>query len=500
MTGQLSRPLPVTERQALVTLAGLIRDRARVPLVLVRGDEVIAQPAGGAPPHVLALAGAAWASEEEQVETGDGRVAAAWPVRLRGRLVLVGAAEVTASEADVGRQLLVAVAAAVQAQVDGLDARGEAEALSEALTQNFEELTLLHNLGEVLTVTQSAPELLRRACRELVETVDAVGVAAYLPPGDEEPRRIVAVGALPIAKPELPALVERLLGDLGHERTVVINNHCADDPALEAMAPGVERVVLAPLPMGRRRRGALVAINRNGLEFGSPDAKLVRSVANSVGMFLENHRLYTDLQALMLELVRALVSSIDAKDPYTCGHSERVALLSRETARLLGLTDREVEWAYLAGLLHDIGKIGTPEAILQKPARLTDAEYDVIKRHPAVGYRILKGVKRLEPIRDAVRHHHERMDGTGYPDGLRGEEIPLLARITGLADAFDAMTSNRPYRPRLPMEKVRCEIERNVGRQFDARAADALLALDVERLMGQVTSQPAQVDADLVRA
>jgi putative nucleotidyltransferase with HDIG domain len=187
----------------------------------------------------------------------------------------------------------------------------------------------------------------------------------------------------------------------------------------------------------------------------------------------------------MLDLVRALVSSIDAKDPYTCGHSERVAITCREVARRMNLSDREVECAYMAGLLHDIGKIGTPEHILRKEGRLEPEERQIVQRHPVIGGHILEGIKRMEPIREAILHHHERLDGSGYPDGLRGDQVPLLARVVGLADAFDAMTSNRPYRPMLPFEHVKHEIERNVGTQFDVRAVDALFSLDMNRLMHQ---------------
>jgi len=186
--------------------------------------------------------------------------------------------------------------------------------------------------------------------------------------------------------------------------------------------------------------------------------------------------------------VRALVSSVDAKDPYTCGHSERVALLARRLASELGLGAEEIERVYLGGLLHDIGKIGTPENILRKEGRLEDEEFRIIKQHPEVGYNILSGVHKLGLIREVVLSHHERIDGRGYPRGLKGDEIPLPARIAGMADAFDAMTSDRPYRARMPMEKVRSEIERGIGAQFDERAARALLAMDLESLLASLAA------------
>ena len=179
----------------------------------------------------------------------------------------------------------------------------------------------------------------------------------------------------------------------------------------------------------------------------------------------------------------ALVSSVDAKDPYTCGHSERVAVLCRELARELGLTDEEIEQAYMAGLLHDIGKIGTPEAILCKEGSLLPEERRVIGEHPDIGGRILNDIKQLDAVREAVVHHHERLDGSGYPRGVSGDAIPLLARIVGLADSFDAMTSTRPYRESLPLENVLAEIDRHTGSQFDPRVAEAFKRIDTDRLM-----------------
>jgi putative nucleotidyltransferase with HDIG domain len=331
--------------------------------------------------------------------------------------------------------------------------------------------------------------LLEYVCGELRDTVDAAATVAYLPGADGGAGRTIVAGRLPFPAADLPAIVRRLLEGSGSEAFVLINNHCQDDPVLWAAAPGLERVVLVPLPVCDGVWGALAAVNRQGEEFGSPDAKLVRSTSSACAIFIENRRLYRELQEMMLDLMRALVSSIDAKDPYTCGHSERVAMTCRKIAVRLGLRDEEVEHVYLAGLLHDIGKIGTPEAILRKEGRLEPEERLIMIQHPSVGSHILAGIRKLEVIREAVLSHHERIDGKGYPAGLAGDRIPMLARIVGMADAFDAMTSNRPYRPVMPLAQVKREIERNTGTQFDARVAEALLSLDLERLMEELAAR-----------
>jgi putative nucleotidyltransferase with HDIG domain len=446
------------------------------------------------------LACQAAAEDADQIVAQDGLVSAAWPIRLRRRTVLVAAAQVPADgeQAEkLAQHLLAATAEAVRAGVEGATARAESTAAAESLLQSYEEVSLLHHLGEVLRVNRPVAELLERVCRELQETTGAAVPAASLPGMGNGGPEVTFVGHLPFPPEDLPDVVSHLLSNLGADPAqdaargfVIINNHCQDDPALAGLSIALKRIVLVPLPLGEGRQGALLAANRDGEEFGSPDAKLIRSTASASSIFIENRRLYRELQEMMLDLVRALVSSVDAKDPYTCGHSERVAITCRRIAVQLGMSTSEVERVYLAGLLHDIGKIGTPEHILRKEGRLEPEERMIMIRHPEIGARILAGVRKLDPIHDAVMYHHERIDGHGYPSGLAGEQIPMLARIVGMADAFDAMTSNRPYRPMLPLEQVKHEIQRCIGTQFDETVAQALLGLNLHHLMREFVERP----------
>ncbi len=183
------------------------------------------------------------------------------------------------------------------------------------------------------------------------------------------------------------------------------------------------------------------------------------------------------LDRLNTNIIKALAYTIDAKDRYTSGHSQRVANYSRELAKRLGKSKEEQEIIYYAGLLHDVGKIRVPEEVINKPGKLTDEEFNMIKMHPVSGYHILKDIYEDKRISSGAKYHHEKYDGTGYPNGLSGENIPEIARIIGVADAYDAMASNRSYRDALPQEVVRSEIEKGIGKQFDPKVADVMLTM-----------------------
>ncbi|MBO4216519.1 MAG: response regulator [Clostridia bacterium] len=180
---------------------------------------------------------------------------------------------------------------------------------------------------------------------------------------------------------------------------------------------------------------------------------------------------------LFLHVVASLADAIDAKDTYTKGHSGRVAEYSRSIAKRLGYSPEKEKHIYMMGLLHDVGKIGVPDAIINKPARLTDDEYDIIKTHTVLGAKILNNIMEMPELVTGARWHHERYDGTGYPDGLSGVHIPEEARIIAVADAYDAMSSRRSYRGILPRETVRGEIEKGRGTQFDPDLAGIMIAM-----------------------
>lgn len=207
------------------------------------------------------------------------------------------------------------------------------------------------------------------------------------------------------------------------------------------------------------------------------------------------YRLITNEQKkvkeIFIQTVTALSEAVDAKDRYTSGHSKRVAEYSRMIAERMGKSKEEQDEIYRAGLLHDVGKIRVPVEIINKPGRLTDDEYNIIKLHPVTGYHILHGIAGNSDIAISAKYHHERYDGKGYPNGLEGENIPETARILGIADSYDAMTSNRSYRNALPQDVVRAEIEKGKGTQFDPAIADIMIQMideDVTYRMKQADS------------
>ncbi len=188
------------------------------------------------------------------------------------------------------------------------------------------------------------------------------------------------------------------------------------------------------------------------------------------------------MPSTILDILHAMSRTIDARDSYTQRHSERVARLSRELAELYGLSDQACQEIYLAGILHDIGKIGISDDVLLKNGPLTEEEFKAIQQHPRIGYRIVEQLEDLHFVLPGILYHHERWDGRGYPEGLRGESTPLIARIIAVADAFDAMTSSRPYRSAMPIDKAHHIINAGGGQQWDRQVIECFNAWLASRI------------------
>lgn len=227
--------------------------------------------------------------------------------------------------------------------------------------------------------------------------------------------------------------------------------------------------------------GNLMVLNKYHSSFDEEDTQLLEILASQASTVLQIATLYNDANQLFLGFIKTLAETIDAKDPYTRGHSQRVSDYSVQIAQEIGLSSEDLNEIRIGSLLHDIGKIGVPDTIITKPDRLTPEEYEQMKKHPAIGYRILLGVNALRNSLPAVAEHHERLDGSGYPFGLRGEQISLMGKIVATADVYDAMTTDRPYRKALDMEVVFDYLIDNVGKHYDGDCVRALISSELRK-------------------
>lgn len=235
-------------------------------------------------------------------------------------------------------------------------------------------------------------------------------------------------------------------------------------------------LMLSGMRWGGVRVGVLSVTEPLGRPDFTPEEEFIFNnicMASAVAIF--NHLVAAKADRATVEFLETLVKAIEARDEYTCGHSERVCQYAMAIGKRVLLTEEAQRNLRVAARLHDLGKIGIPDAVLNKPGRLTEEEWAIVRRHPDIAAEMLEGASLVAPAIAGIRHHHERLDGTGYPHHLHGQRVPLLARIIGVADAFDAMTTARPYRKPLDLETAVAELEKGIGSQFDADCARALL-------------------------
>ncbi len=345
--------------------------------------------------------------------------------------------------------------------------------LSAKITNTFEEISLIYQVTQNLKISEDKESLGHLVVSWLHAALPAEGVAIQFRAGDtpsavtgqtSEPSLWTA-GTCPLDNAQFTRLVATWNGEIPH-RPVVMNR-----AAIEAASLSMENLrelVLVPLAEGKRLFGWLAAFNHvDGLEFGTVEASLISSIGSILGIHSSNLDLYRQQADDLAGVVRAMSLAIDAKDPYTHGHSDRVAQVSVRIAQELGCEIEVLKTIYLGGLLHDIGKIGIDDNVLRKPGKLNDAEYEHVKQHAEIGYRILRDLRSMAPVLPIVLHHHESWDGSGYPYGLSGENIPYLARIVAVADAYDAMASDRPYRAGMADDKLDNVMRSGAGKQWD---------------------------------
>ena len=376
----------------------------------------------------------------------------------------------------------------------------ELRTLSQQLGDSYDELSLLYKLSAHMTVNHSPAQFLSDACQELQQVVGLRWLALQLT--DDEPRLEGLEGQVFVAGETGSDL--NLIKRFGH--ILMLQNLAADQPlvvedtsdlGIPHLSQLANRLLVISLRRGDTPFGILFGGDKlNGTAISSADSKLCNTLSNSLTIFLQNTMLYEDVQAMFMGTLHALTNSIDAKDSYTYGHSERVALVAKELGIAAGLDQVEADRLYLSGLVHDVGKIGVPEAVLCKAGPLTDQEFDMVKRHPEIGAHILANIRQMQDLIPGVLYHHEHWDGRGYPHRLSGEDIPLYGRMICLADSFDAMSSNRSYRASMPHDEVLDEIKRCAGTQFDPELAKLFINLDFDPFFALI-AQHIQKDADI---
>lgn len=363
-----------------------------------------------------------------------------------------------------------------------LDQRARVESLATEVARSYEEVTLFHRFFRELG---GEARDLDRLCAFIGREVEALLPVRYLSvmlvddvTNDLYTRLAWDRGRAVAASPRVKvSMVSHLFtrGAPTHVRDLR-GYLLAPAPARVSLVPqDVTEALFVPLVVKTRVIG-LLTVALKDRPFSTADFGLLEAVATGAAVGIENTQLMIEMHDLFVNTVTSFVQAIGSKDDYTAGHSTRVARHVQIVAEEMGLPAHFTEQAVLAALLHDVGKIGTPDAILGKPATLTSAEWVTMKQHPDHGHTILKRVPQLAEIAEWVRHEHERYDGHGYPDGLAREAIPIASRIIAVADAFDAMTTDRIYRKGMPAATAIERLRQGMGSHFDPDAVEAFIA------------------------
>lgn len=345
--------------------------------------------------------------------------------------------------------------------------------LSEELTRRQYGVEVLFQIGDLALQGLEPAALVDKVLEFIVQSLRCDGAFFLL--RDDHGQFTSSQRGEPVLLHRLLALLQRSFGEVtassGREVVSLGPNEQAID-TLAAVVPGVDRS-MGILCLGRRAgQGGFLPDERS----------LLLGYAQTTAVALQRLALRESLQRNLVDTITAFVNAMESKDPYLKGHSARVGLYGAETGMAMGLPTETVEIIRRGGMLHDLGKLSIMDTILRKPGRLTPEEYALVRSHPAVGDRILMPLRFLVRERCVVRHHHERFDGTGYPDALKGEDIPLVARVVAVADVFDAITSDRPYRAALPLDQAREEIAKGRTTHFDPQVADAFRLIPLSRL------------------
>jgi putative nucleotidyltransferase with HDIG domain len=364
--------------------------------------------------------------------------------------------------------------------------REEDKVKKRQLIQRNRELSALNSVSMIISKNKDLEKMLAETLREVLDlhflSVMRRGAIFIVEKEGSRTLRMAASvnlhDALADEEKSIP-FGHCLCGKAADEGKLLISLNCMRDRAHSVHYPGMEPHghVILPIKSEGMVLGIITFYTPPDILPSPSDLRLLKGVARQLAVALRNNRLISELESLSMNITHALSSAIDAKSPWTKGHSERVARYAASIGEKLGMEPRFIERLRLAGLLHDIGKIGTYDRLLDKAEKLTPEEHELIKKHPDRGCEILAPINGMDDILPAVRHHHERWDGGGYPAGLKGKEIPLMARVLCIADCFDTMTDDRPYRPSIGIDNAIQELKYCAGSQFDPELVKVFLEL-----------------------
>ncbi len=353
--------------------------------------------------------------------------------------------------------------------MEDLKLRNDLELTVRELSNTYEEITLLYKITYALTGL-SVDEIYEKILEIAESSLGYKDSAIYLLSEDKESfilKRSNGRWPNEISEREINIFKD----SINKNKTLAYCNYGKIREDLTDTS-----ILVSPLKGKKKVIGIFAVIEPKRREFLSHELKLLNAITSQTALFIENSLLYQEFEEIVLGSIQCLINALEATSPWTAGHTERVMKYSLLISYELRLSFEEIEEIRLASLLHDIGKIGISERILNKPSKLNEYEIDEIKSHPGKAEEILRPLKPCTKIIEIIKYHHERWDGKGFY-GLRGEEIPLASRIIAVSDAFDAMMSDRPYRKRLSKEEAMEEIKRNSGIQFDPLVVDTFLRI-----------------------
>ena len=344
-------------------------------------------------------------------------------------------------------------------------------------------LALLSRLGQILNSTLEQQEVRKRAIEAATQLMKAERGSLLLL--DDKRGKLYFEAAPRDQGKTLKTITlnvgEGIAGWVAQKGRPLIVNQAERDPRFYKAVNGRTRfktrnLICTPVKVKKKVIGVLEAVNKqDGADFDGEDLSLFTSLSNQIAIALDNARLYQEQEEMFFQTAESLADAIEKRDPYTGGHTQRVTRYSLATARYLTLKPIEKKWLKIVAVLHDIGKIAIEDQILRKPAQLSPEEYDTIKHHSDLGAEIIEHIRQLQEIVPGIKHHHEQMNGGGYPDGLKGKSIPVLAKIVSVSDTYDAMTTDRPYRKALTEKAAIRELKRCAGSQFDRKVVGAFM-------------------------